>query len=170
MSHTATPDYIIDITSDDDEVDDVEIIEFRKHTKDLIENPQQPPSAQGHTTKKLADIQCPICFDDLTIATTTTCGHIFCLECIEQSISSSNARRQGSGRRGMGLCPLCRKSISFKDTIVLRMKVAQYGGKPELPPLDKLEELPIDKLVEKREAEDSGEVPYKRKRANEWIL
>lgn len=149
MSHTATPDYVIDITSDEDDVDDVEIIEFRKHTKDLIENPLQPPLAPGHTTKKLADIQCPICFDDLTIATTTACGHIFCLECIEQSISSSNARRQGSGRRGMGLCPLCRKSISFKDTIVLRMKVAHYDDKPELPPLEKPEEMPINTMVER---------------------
>ncbi|RLV91000.1 hypothetical protein JA1_004183 [Spathaspora sp. JA1] len=127
-------DYIINISSDEeeDEQEDVEIVEFRKLTKELIDH---PVAKQSHTTKKLSDVQCPICFDDVTNATTTSCGHIFCLECIEQSISSSHARGQVSGNgRGKGLCPLCRKQVAFKDTILLRMKVGQRIGKPDLPP------------------------------------
>lgn len=113
--------------NDDD--DDIEILEFRKITQDLLDNPepqsQLPPSTSNHqTVKKLSDIQCPICFDDIENATTTSCGHIFCLNCIEQSLSSSRARTNSNVARGKGLCPLCRKVVSFKETIVLKLKTA----------------------------------------------
>lgn len=62
---------IINLSSEDE--DDVEIIAFKKETQDLIDNPVQPP----HTTKKLSNIQCPICFDEVTNATATSCGHVF---------------------------------------------------------------------------------------------
>lgn len=141
-----TPEYIINISSDEEDVDDndLEIIEFRKQTQNLIDNPEQP---QHHITKKLAEVQCPICFDEVTMATSTSCGHIFCLECIQQSISSSHARGQVRGKRGSGLCPLCRKNISFKDTIVLRMKLATTMGIPELPPIPAGEEEIIVKDI-----------------------
>lgn len=158
-----TPEYVINLSSDEEEIDDndVEIVEFRKLTADLIQNPQQPPESRT-TTKKLADIQCPICFDEVTQATTTTCGHIFCLECIQQSISSSHARGQvrnnGSGRRGqglgVGLCPLCRKKVSFKETIVLRLKKGKRSGVPELPEtLVKKNEIPVESLASKDKTE-----------------
>lgn len=127
---------VITIDSDSDSDDDIEILEFRKITQDLINNPQSqitnndnhgsqstPTTTPDHkTVKKLADIQCPICFDNIDVATVTSCGHVFCLECIEMSISSSHARGQGRMARGRGLCPLCRKVVSFKDTIVLKLK------------------------------------------------
>lgn len=116
----------IEQISDDDDYDD-DIIEIRKETNELIDNDDS-----HHITKKLNDIQCPICFDEITRATATSCGHIFCLECIQQSISSSNARGQIRGKRGTGLCPLCRKKVTFKDTVVLRMKKL---GKVEAPKL-----------------------------------
>lgn len=133
-----TPEYVINISSEE-EIDDndVEVIEFRKQTQNLLDNPeQQPQSETNRVSKKLADVQCPICFDDLTNATITSCGHIFCLECILQSLSSSHARGQVSGRNGTGRCPMCRKNVTFKDTIVLRMKLAHTAGMPVLPPLD----------------------------------
>lgn len=134
---------VITIDSDSDSDDDVEILEFRRITKDLIDHPQSQETNttnEGNdasasssssssstnpdhkTVKKLADIQCPICFDNVDVATVTSCGHVFCLECIEMSISSSHARGQGRMPRGRGLCPLCRKVVSFKDTIVLKLK------------------------------------------------
>ncbi|KAI3402600.2 hypothetical protein KGF56_004692 [Candida oxycetoniae] len=133
IEYRIATDYdIIEISSEDD--DEVEILEFRKITQDLInstDHEQQPQSQQekqsnsGHkVTKKLSDIQCPICFDIVENATTTTCGHIFCLQCIEQSISSSRARGQANMPRGKGLCPLCRKVVSFKETIILKLKKA----------------------------------------------
>jgi hypothetical protein len=48
---------------------------------------------------------CPICFDHIHRSTSfrTTCGHIFCDSCIEQSVQI-NERYQ---------CPMCRGSVSF---------------------------------------------------------
>lgn len=132
MSYNTVED-IINLSSEDDE-DDVEIIEFKRETENLINNPVQPPHI--NSTKKLSNVQCPICFDDVTKATATSCGHIFCLECIQQSISSSTARGQTKGKKGVGLCPLCRKKVAFKDTVVLRMKVATATGAPPVPKKD----------------------------------
>lgn len=120
---------IINLSSEEE--DDVEIIAFNKETQDLIDNPAQPPHT--NSTKKLSNVQCPICFDEVTSATATSCGHIFCLECIQQSIASSTARGQTKGKKGVGLCPLCRKTVTFKDTMVLRMKVPTDAGPPPIP-------------------------------------
>ncbi|KAK6458679.1 uncharacterized protein RJT20DRAFT_7905 [Scheffersomyces xylosifermentans] len=157
-----TPEYVINISSDEEDVDDndLEIVEFRKQTQNLIDNPQQTP--QNHTTKKLSDVQCPICFDDVTNAAATTCGHIFCLECIQQSISSSHARGQVRGKRGAGLCPLCRKKVNFKDTLVLRMKVSTKVGLPDLPSVPGIDEsLTVNKIEigEDKKRKDEGAEP-----------
>lgn len=114
-------DEVISVTSDqENDEDDVEVIELRRETQDLINN----PAYQEHRDEKkhLQGVQCPICFDEVTAATVTLCGHIFCLECIQQSVASSTARGQTRGRRGVGLCPLCRKNVAFKDTVLLRLK------------------------------------------------
>ena len=110
---------VIDLSSEEEE-DDVEIIEFAKETQNLIDNPL--PSQQSNTRKSLANMRCPICFDELDKATVACCGHIFCLECILQSLASSTARGQTKGTKGVGLCPLCRKKVNLKDTVVLRLK------------------------------------------------
>ncbi|KAL6450779.1 SLX8 E3 ubiquitin-protein ligase complex SLX5-SLX8 subunit SLX8 [Candida maltosa Xu316] len=124
---------IINLSSDEDDGDnDLEVLEFRKLTQNLVDNPTQVE--EKRITKKLSDIQCPICFDNVTKATSTSCGHIFCLECIEQSISSSHARGQVRANfRGRGLCPLCRKQVTFRETILMRVKKAAKVGKPDLP-------------------------------------
>lgn len=114
------------VISDEDD-DDVKLLEIRNDTNDLINNAQ---AAEHKITKKLNDVECPICFDEITKATATSCGHIFCLECIQKSVASSNARGQARGKRGVGLCPLCRKKVVFKDTVVMKMKV---GRKVEPP-------------------------------------
>ncbi|CUM52341.1 uncharacterized protein AC631_03853 [Debaryomyces fabryi] len=126
---TANIENIINLSSEDE--DDVEIIAFKKETQDLIDNPIQPPHT--NSTKKLSNVQCPICFDEVTNATATSCGHVFCLECIQQSIASSTARGQTKGKKGVGLCPLCRKRVTFKETMLLRMKLAKVTGPPPIP-------------------------------------
>lgn len=147
--------YIINISSDEEEPEDIELLEFRKETQDLINNnvPQN--------VKKLLNCQCPICFDEITIATLTSCGHIFCLDCISQSISSSYARGQVRGRRGVGLCPLCRKSITFKESVVLRIKLANQTSKPSLPPLP-TNDLSMNEVI-KRSSEDNAPESKKQK-------
>lgn len=108
--------YVISISSDDDDDDEVEVLEFNRHTQQLIEQPAPK------VVKKLSDAECPICFDAITNATATFCGHVFCLECLQRSIASSSARGQTRGRKGVGLCPMCRKTVAFKDATVLRLK------------------------------------------------
>lgn len=52
------------------------------------------------------DISCPVCWESLRNSEqsvlTTSCGHLFCSECIQQILSSSN------------MCPTCRNKISLK--------------------------------------------------------
>lgn len=120
-----SPEYVITLDSSDEDSADIEINDFQQETRDLLDHPQQET-----VTKALHNLECPICFDVINTATATSCGHVFCLECILQSVSSSTARGQ-TARHGVGLCPLCRKKVTFKDTIVLRMKPAHA---PILPP------------------------------------
>lgn len=121
--------------------DDVEIVSVKDQSASLLANPEAP---EGRTlAKHLAEVECPICFDSVTTATVTLCGHIFCLDCIYQSILSSSAR--GQARQGKGLCPLCRKNVIFKDTIVLRMRKQKPGltEAPQLPSLKRSADIEI---------------------------
>lgn len=121
-------DYDAAEQSTENEDDDLEIIEFKRKTQSLISHKHE------QRAEKLNQVTCPICFDPPDFPTVTSCGHLFCLECIKQSISSSAARGQVSGSsRGSGLCPLCRKRVVFKDTVVLRLSIK---GVSEIPPLE----------------------------------
>ncbi|KAI5967265.1 hypothetical protein CANMA_003085 [Candida margitis] len=72
---------VITLDTDSDSDDEIEILEFRKITQDLLDNPQSQDTnndkehaastttTEHKTTKKLADIQCPICFDTVDAAT-----------------------------------------------------------------------------------------------------
>lgn len=121
--------YVISISSDEDD-DEIEVLEFNKHTQQLIEQPAPK------VVKRLSEAECPICFDAITTATATFCGHVFCLECLQRSIASSSARGQTRGRKGVGLCPMCRKTVAFKDATVLRLKT----GMEVRPPVGELGE------------------------------
>lgn len=126
----STPEYVVVLSSEDEDADDdsIEILELREHTQAILDKPPPQPhvsstgSSNSSIVKKLGDAQCPICFDDITCAAATSCGHVFCLECIQQGIASSQARGQVGGSRGQGLCPLCRKHIHFKDVVILRVR------------------------------------------------
>lgn len=117
--------YVINVSSDEEDEDAIEVLEFLKLTQRLID--QEPPKV----VKKMCEVECPVCFDSVTTATATLCGHVYCLECLQKSISSSSARGQTRGKKGVGLCPMCRKSVVFKDTIVLRMKTGPKVAPPD---------------------------------------
>lgn len=121
--------YVISISSDEDDDDDIEVLEFKKHTQHLIE--QAPPKV----VKKLSEAECPVCFDTITNATATFCGHVYCLQCLQKSIASSSARGQTRGRKGVGLCPMCRKTVAFKDVTVLRLKTGEVVKPPSIEEL-----------------------------------
>lgn len=137
--------YIISVLSDEEDADDdVEVLEFRKLTQQLIE--EAPPKI----VKKLSEAECPICFDEITNATTTLCGHVYCLNCLQRSVSASTARGQTRGRKGVGLCPMCRKTVAFKDAIVLRLKT----GPSVVPPVLDGEEKKSQEADEDSGSED----------------
>lgn len=130
---------IINISSSEDETEenDIEIIEVKESLKAFINNPDDLVidniiGKKTNESKKFTDLECPICFDEMKKATVTSCGHLFCLECIMSSISNSYARGQVRGRHGIGLCPICRKKVSFKDTILLKLKKAIILDFPKL--------------------------------------
>lgn len=109
--------YVITVSSDEgEEEDDVQMLEFHQQTQKLINKPAPK------VVKKLSEAECPICFDSIENTTITTCGHLFCLVCIQKSISSSAARGQTQAAKGIGLCPLCRDKVVFKDSVVLKLK------------------------------------------------
>lgn len=126
----SSPAHVIHVQSDESDGSDLEIIEFQQDTASLLNNPHA--AEKPKTVKKLSDVECPICFDEISSATATSCGHIFCLECILQSIASLLARGQTKGKKGVGLCPLCRDRVSFKETTVLRIRTGRKVQPPDL--------------------------------------
>lgn len=115
MSDARAEPYFITVSSDEEDEDDVQMLEFKKYTQQIIDVPAPK------TVKKLSEAECPICFESIDNVTSTFCGHLFCLECLQKSISASAARGQ-TRREGGGLCPMCRKTLVFKDSVVLKLK------------------------------------------------
>ena len=115
MSDARAEPYFITVSSDEEDEDDVQMLEFKKYTQQIIDVPAPK------TVKKLSEAECPICFESIDNVTSTFCGHLFCLECLQKSISASAARGQ-TRRKGGGLCPMCRKTLVFKDSVVLKLK------------------------------------------------
>ena len=56
------------------------------------------------TEPQLDDFECKLCFCILFHPVTTTCGHVFCRNCLETCIDYNPA------------CPICRRNISFNET------------------------------------------------------
>jgi len=50
------------------------------------------------------ELTCSVCRSLMLLPTATTCSHVFCLECIENSLVVSNR------------CPLCRAPVAGEDT------------------------------------------------------
>ncbi|ODQ83238.1 hypothetical protein BABINDRAFT_27950, partial [Babjeviella inositovora NRRL Y-12698] len=73
---------------------------------------------RNSTDKRFNESVCPICFDSFDQAVISSCGHLFCADCLFQSLDNSS-----QGRADRGACPLCRKLIAYKDIQYLRFKV-----------------------------------------------
>lgn len=48
-------------------------------------------------------LKCAICLDEMKHMSSTTCGHVYCKECIQESV------------RQLGKCPLCKKHLTLKS-------------------------------------------------------
>ncbi|RMD43627.1 hypothetical protein DV735_g1545, partial [Chaetothyriales sp. CBS 134920] len=76
----------------------------------------RPVSTKENGRTRLTAYKCPVCMDTPVNATTTICGHLFCHQCIVETLQWSAKQRDGPGaRRKCGMCPVCRKVLSIKD-------------------------------------------------------
>jgi len=104
------------------EIEDVENVSedsklgstLQKQRADQILSQQEIPNGKS---LRLGEITCVICMDNPTDLTATSCGHVFCHECLMQAIIASENRGPDSRK---GQCPVCRKSQS-------RTRVTQTG-------------------------------------------
>ena len=83
-------------------------------------------SKEGEDSDGDGVLECPLCFGELAVARggtdsgaacracRTVCGHVFCAECFELTLST--ARTCASH----GSCPMCRSAVSVFNTVVLQ--------------------------------------------------
>lgn len=86
------------------------------------------PIRQQNETEdpRLSYLKCVICLDSPTDLTATTCGHLFCHECINAALKVTSATS--------GACPVCRRKVTIKSLIPLAiMKGPVLGADVPVP-------------------------------------
>ena len=68
--------------------------------------------------KDLNEQKCPICLDSIEKPTVTSCGHLFCGECINNSFNSSQGKK----------CPLCRTNLHNQVLREIKVKEEVKDG------------------------------------------
>ncbi|KAF0503276.1 P-loop containing nucleoside triphosphate hydrolase protein [Gigaspora margarita] len=87
---------------------------------------------------------CPICYDLIDNGIVTSCGHVFCLDCIKNAIDSENKENviDVEDRK----CPICRSLIKERDFISLEVFIPPV--KKETQDDDDDNELPtMDEVI-----------------------
>lgn len=101
----------------DEDADDIIIIsstgeiEKSKTTIDLLNDSVE------NTVKELKDVVCPICFEPFEKCVVMSCGHLYCSDCIYETLASSKIRNVNQG-----ICALCRKTVFYKDLVWLKLR------------------------------------------------
>ncbi|KAK5704016.1 hypothetical protein LTR97_003029 [Elasticomyces elasticus] len=67
-------------------------------------------TSSSEQPQRIGKRTCIICMEPYTNATITSCGHIYCHECLTMALKAG----EKNSERGMGNCPVCRKSVSRK--------------------------------------------------------
>lgn len=67
----------------------------------------QQPSTASSGPLKIGQRTCIICMEPFTNATTTSCGHMYCHECLTQALIAG----EKASEKGVGNCPVCRKPV-----------------------------------------------------------
>ena len=106
----------ISLLDDDDNPTATSILS--KQRADAVAS-QNIPSPSSHTTHeekpqrqptKLTGMQCTICMDSPHELTATTCGHVFCRECISGWVGAPDVRGRAKN------CPACRTALTVVET------------------------------------------------------
>ncbi|GMF34412.1 unnamed protein product [[Candida] boidinii] len=101
----------------DEDTDDIIIIssngeiEKSRTTIDLLNDSVE------NTAKELKDVVCPICFEPFEKCVVMSCGHLYCSDCIYETLASSKIRNVNQG-----ICALCRKTVFYKDLVWLKLR------------------------------------------------
>lgn len=98
----------------------------------LVEEVQGPgsPVRQENESEdpRLSHLKCVICLDSPTDLTATTCGHLFCHECISSALRVTSP--------AAGNCPVCRRKVALKNLIPLAiLKAPVLGADVDPPPV-----------------------------------
>lgn len=67
--------------------------------------------------------ECPICMGEFVAPCRTTCGHLFCTDCLQASFPAETPS-------GTSRCPLCRSTISLYTTEAIDTGIALKQPKP----------------------------------------
>ncbi|KIW03450.1 uncharacterized protein PV09_05220 [Verruconis gallopava] len=97
-----------------------------EQVKAAQESDKEPP--------RLNKLQCVICMDSFTDMTATSCGHIFCHECLISALKASEARRfMATGIHGKkSQCPVCRTTLNrSKKGDVIPLLIMKQGLKTQ---------------------------------------
>jgi SNF2 family DNA or RNA helicase len=78
---------------------------------------------------------CSICFDELSNPSLTSCGHIFCKECLEMCLQVKK------------LCPMCKTDLTGKEIYLIDSKKDEEKNPEEENPLIKKYGSKLGKLV-----------------------
>ncbi|KAL9075040.1 MAG: hypothetical protein Q9157_004155 [Trypethelium eluteriae] len=112
----------------DRSIEELDLVEEDTALADTLKKQRQQQVALQEDSRKptkLSKISCIICMETPTNLTATSCGHLFCYECLMQALNFS-ARNGGDGRRGM--CPVCRKVVSrVKKDDIIPLEIMKKG-------------------------------------------
>lgn len=92
---------IIDLSTDSED----ETIPEQTASADPVQRQSEPEDP------RLSFLKCVICLDTPTDLTATTCGHLFCHECITAALRVTSS--------ASGNCPSCRRKVTIKSLIPL---------------------------------------------------
>lgn len=102
---------------------------LQNQQKEAIKAQQASDDNDPSGPLKIGKRQCIICMENFTNATITSCGHIYCHECLTQALIAG----EKNSDRGVGNCPVCRKPVQRKkDKQVIPiafMKKSAFKGK-----------------------------------------
>lgn len=120
--------HIADLTSDsEDSASDVDVLNSKTTLDSILGKQQQATIASQNKSAStetgetvLSAYKCAICMESPTEATTTVCGHMFCRQCILDSLKWSEQARRGGiqfqpNKTINGRCPVCRTTASNKE-------------------------------------------------------
>ncbi|KAG8885314.1 hypothetical protein FRB98_001853 [Tulasnella sp. 332] len=88
---------------------------FHTRTEEKLAKPPQDDADEDENGNGEDDPDCPICFDIMTNARLTMCGHQFCRDCIEGLFNQQIEYANDDGGAAARPCPSCRQNVRLNQ-------------------------------------------------------